>query len=251
MDISPVKLDVLAAAHGGLDEFRMTAQPELLKTLKALSEGNVLINLNGSDGAAYTTTLRAIDAARGVVSFSADAGSNQVQALVEAEDAVAVAYLDSIKLQFDVSGLVLVRGGKSSALNCSFPREIYRFQRRSGYRVRPLLRNTPVVRVRHPMIPDMALSLRVLDMSIGGCALFLPDNVPPLQPGVVLNGAQIELDIDTRVSASLRLQHVTSLNQDARGVRLGCEIVEPSADVLRALQRYIDQTQKRQRALAR
>jgi c-di-GMP-binding flagellar brake protein YcgR len=251
MDISPVQLDVLAAAHGGLDEFRMTAQPELIKTLKSLSDGNVLINLNGSDGAAYTTTLRAIDAARGVVSFSADAGSNQVQALIEAEEAVAVAYLDSIKLQFDVSGLVLVHGGKSSALNCAFPREIYRFQRRSGYRVRPLLRSTPVAKLRHPMIPDMALSLRVLDVSIGGCALFLPDDVPLLQPGVVLNGVQVELDMDTRVNVSLRLQHVTSLNPDAKGVRLGCEIVNPHPDVVRSLQRYIDQTQKRQRALAR
>ncbi len=246
-----MQLDAVAAAHGGLAEFQITSQPELVKTLKSLIDGNVLININGSDGAAYTTTLWAIDPARGLLSFSADADSNQVQALVEAEDAVAVAYLDSIKLQFDVSGLVLVRGGKSSALNCAFPRVVYRFQRRNGYRVRPLLRSTPVVRVRHPMIPDMGLSLRVLDVSIGGCALFLPDNVPPLQPGVVLNGVQIELDMDTRVNTSLRLQHVTSLNPDARGVRLGCEIVDPSADVLRALQRYIDQTQKRQRALAR
>ena len=246
-----MQLDAVAAAHGGLAEFQITSQPELIKTLKSLADGNVLINLNGSDGASYTTTLWAIDAARGVLSFSADADSNQVQALVEAEDAVAVAYLDSIKLQFDVSGLVLVRGGKSSALNCAFPRVVYRFQRRSGYRVRPLLRSTPVARVRHPMIPDMGLTLRVLDVSIGGCALFLPDDVPPLQPGVVLNGVQIELDMDTRVSTSLRLQHVTSLNHDAKGVRLGCEIVDPSADVLRALQRYIDQTQKRQRALAR
>lgn len=246
-----MQLDAVAAAHGGLAEFQITSQPELVKTLKSLADGNVLINLNGSDGASYTTTLWAIDAARGVLSFSADADSNQVQALVEAEDAVAVAYLDSIKLQFDVSGLVLVRGGKSSALNCAFPRVVYRFQRRSGYRVRPLLRSTPVVRVRHPMIHDMGLTLRVLDVSIGGCALFLPDDVPPLQPGVVLNGVQIELDMDTRVSTSLRLQHVTSLNHDAKGVRLGCEIVDPSADVLRALQRYIDQTQKRQRALAR
>lgn len=246
-----MQLDAVAAAHGGLAEFQITSQPELVKTLKSLADGNILINLNGSDGASYTTTLWAIDAARGVLSFSADADSNQVQTLVEAEDAVAVAYLDSIKLQFDVSGLVLVRGGKSSALNCAFPRVVYRFQRRSGYRVRPLLRSTPVVRVRHPMIPDMGLTLRVLDVSIGGCALFLPDDVPPLQPGVVLNGVQIELDMDTRVSTSLRLQHVTSLNHDAKGVRLGCEIVDPSADVLRALQRYIDQTQKRQRALAR
>lgn len=251
MDTLPMPLEELAAVHGGLDDFRITTPVELRAMLRTLADGNVLINFNGSDGAAYTTTLWAIDTTRGVLSFSADADNTQVQGLVEAEEAVAVAYLDSIKLQFDVTGLMLVHSGKSCVLNCAIPRVIYRFQRRGGFRVRPVLRNTPVARVRHPMIPDMALSLRVLDLSIGGCALFLPDDVPPLAAGVVLNGVQIELDIDTRVTTALRLQHVTSLNHDARGVRLGCEIVNPSAEVLRSLQRYIDQTQKRQRALAR
>jgi c-di-GMP-binding flagellar brake protein YcgR len=244
-----MQLDALAAAHGGLADFRIDAPAEILSVLKSLQGGNVLVNLNGSDGAAYTTTLWAVDPDRGMLSFSADEHSSQVQQLVEAEEAVAVAYLDSIKLQFDVSGLLLVHGGKTCALSCALPRVLYRFQRRAGYRVRPILRNTPVAKVRHPMIPDMALSLRVLDVSIGGCALFLPDDVPPLQPGVVLNGVQIELGLDTRLTTSLRLQHVTSLNQEAKGVRLGCEIVDPSADTLRSLQRYINQTQRRARAL--
>lgn len=244
-----MQLDALAAAHGGLADFRIDSPAEILSVLKSLQGGNVLVNLNGSDGAAYTTTLWAVDPDRGMLSFSADEHSSQVQQLVEAEEAVAVAYLDSIKLQFDVSGLLLVHGGKTCALSCALPRVLYRFQRRAGYRVRPILRNTPVAKVRHPMIPDMALSLRVLDVSIGGCALFLPDDVPPLQPGVVLNGVQIELGLDTRLTTSLRLQHVTSLNQEAKGVRLGCEIVDPSADTLRILQRYINQTQRRARAL--
>ncbi len=251
LDTSPVPLDAGSDVPGRLSEFSVTTPVEVNSILRQLQDGSVLINLNGSDGASYTTTLWTIDTARGVLSFSADADSNAVQSLVEAEDAVAVSYLDSIKVQFDVGGLVLVRGGRSSAMNCALPRVIYRFQRRSGYRVRPLLRSTPTARVRHPMIPDMTLALRVIDISIGGCALFLPDDVPPLQPGVVLNGVRIELDVDTCLQVSLRLQHVTSLNQDARGVRLGCEVVDPTPDTLRAMQRYIDQTQKRQRALAR
>ncbi len=233
-----------------LDDFRIALPVEVAAVLKQLVDHQTLINLNSSDGGVYTTTLWAIDPARGVLSFSADGDSNEVQSLVEAEDAVAVAYLDSIKLQFDAQGLVIVRGGRSSALNCAIPREVYRFQRRSGFRVRPLLRATPTARVRHPMIPDMALALRVLDVSIGGCALFLPDDVPPLQPGVVMNGVQLDLDVDTRITTALRLQHVTSINPDSRGVRLGCEMVNPNSDVLRGLQRYIDQTQKRQRALS-
>ncbi len=250
LDTSPMPLDSLAAAHGGLDGFRLGTPSEVQGVMNSLIDGNVLVNLNGSDGAAYTTTLWAIDPGRGTLSFSADADNNVVDALVEAEDAVAVAYLDSIKVQFDAQDLVLVRGGRSSALNCAIPREVFRFQRRNGYRVRPLLRSTPVARVRHPMIPDMQLSLRVLDLSIGGCALFLPDDVPPLQPGVVINGVQIDLDIDTRVATSLRLQHVTSLNHESKGVRLGCEMVSPSSEALRLLQRYIDQTQKRHRLLS-
>jgi flagellar brake protein len=244
-----MQLDAVAERHGGLDEFRLGSPAEIQSVLKDLVSGQVLVNLNGSDGASYTTTLWTVDAARGMLSFSADPDSSQVQQLVEAEEAVAVAYLDSIKLQFDVSGLVLVHGGKTAALSCSFPRVIYRFQRRAGYRVRPLLRNAPVARIRHPMIPDMNLTLRVLDVSIGGCAIFLPDDVPALQPGVVLNGVQMELDRDTRLAVSLRLQHVTSLNHEARGVRLGCEMVNPDADATRALQRFINFTQRRQRAL--
>lgn len=251
MDTLPAQLDEVAATHGGLDDFRITATEDILAIFKTLANDSVMVNLNGSDGTAYSTTIWTIDAERGMLSLSADSHSAQMHALVEAEEAVAVAYLDNIKLQFDMAGLMLVHGEKFAALSCPIPKEVYRFQRRGGFRVQPLLRNTPVARVRHPMIPDMNLSLRVLDVSIGGCALFLPDDVPPLQPGVVLNGVQLELDIDTRVSPSLRLQHVTSLNYEARGVRLGLEIVDPKPDVLRLLQRYIDQTQKRLRAMRR
>jgi len=86
-------------------------------------------------------------------------------------------------------------------------------------------------------------------VSIGGCALFLPDDVPALDPGVLMNGVQIDLDADTRVACGLRLQHVTSLNPESHGVRLGCEIVSPGSDGQRALQRYIDHTQKRRRLM--
>jgi c-di-GMP-binding flagellar brake protein YcgR len=249
MDTLPMPLDQLAAEHGGLQDFRITAPAEILAVLKQLNDGSAVLNLNGSDGTAYKTTLWAVDAARRVISFAADADSGPLQSLLEAEEAVVVAYVDSIKLQFDAQDLVLVRGDKTSVLNCALPREVFRFQRRSGFRVRPLLRNSPMARLRHPMIPDMSLNLRVLDVSIGGCALFLPSDVPAIDPGVVVNGVQIELDMDTRITLSLRMQHVTCVTPDAQGVRMGCEIVNPGPDVLRLLQRYIDQTQKRQRLL--
>ena len=243
-------LDTLAAAHGGLDDFRLTAPAEIAAMLKRLLDASVSVVLNAPNGTAVSATLWTLDSARGIVSFSADADDPQLQSLIECDEAVVVGYLDNVKLQFDVQSPVLVHSGQAAALNCAFPREMFRFQRRSGYRVRPLVRNTPVARLRHPMIPDMQLALRVLDVSIGGCALFLPNDVPTLDPGVLLNGVQIDLDADTRLSCGLRLHHVTSLNPQSQGVRLGCEMVTPGSDGLRALQRYIDQTQKRRRMLS-
>jgi c-di-GMP-binding flagellar brake protein YcgR len=104
--------------------------------------------------------------------------------------------------------------------------------------------------MRHPSMPEMMLALRVLDVSIGGCALLLPDDVPPMAAGVEIHGVHIELDADTRFGANLKLHHVTVLHSPSRAARLGCEFMHVPASTERALQRYIDQTQKRRRLLS-
>ena len=232
------------------DDYRITDGREIAGLLDRLVDAGLHLSLNAPDGRSITATLWEVDEPRGAVSFSLIADEPRLDAMVESDELVVVAWLDQVKLQFDVERLVLVHGGKGLALKGSFPRELFRFKRRIAYRVKPLMRNSPVARMRHPGMPDMQLALRVLDVSQGGCALFLPYDVPPLTPGVLMNGVVIELDPDTCVSTGLRLQHVTSLNPESGGVRLGCEMVSAGQGDLRELQRYIDQTQKRRHLLA-
>lgn len=243
-------LDTLAAAHGGLGDFRIDKPSEVVSMLRKLQEGNVVLNVNAPNGSAITAMLWSIDSDRQSISLSVDHTDPQLQAVLDGNEAVIVGYLDSVKLQFDLQSMVLVRGHNSCALSCNLPREMFRFQRRSAYRVRPLLRNSPMAKLRHPMFGDMHLSLRILDVSLSGCALFLPDDVPALDPGVLMNSVHIDLDADTHFNANLRLQHITALNADAQGMRLGCELVNLARDAERALQRYIDQTQKRRRLMS-
>jgi c-di-GMP-binding flagellar brake protein YcgR len=250
METMPMPLDALSAAHGGLDDFRISAPREIAAMLKQFQDGNVVLNLNGSNGAVFGATLWSVDVTRGKLSFSADANAPATQQMMDCEEAVVVGYLDSIKVQFDVHSLVLVRGPAGAAISTTFPRELFRFQRRNAFRVRPLLRSAPLARVRHPEIGDMQLGLRVLDVSVGGCALFLPDDVPGMQPGTVMNDVQIDLDVDTRLSVKLRLHHITAINPEARGSRLGCEFVDVTSNTLRSLQRFIDQTQKQRRLMS-
>jgi flagellar brake protein len=248
-DTRPASLDALGS-DDTLAEFRVTAPGEIRALLKQLMDEVVPLNLSASDGSAYTTTLWTVDPASGRISFTADMMAPAVHDIVEADECVAVAYLDRIKVQFDVTDLVVVQGHKASVLQARMPHEVFRFQRRNTFRVRTLERTSPTASFRHPGIPDMSLSLRVLDVSIGGCALLQPANVPALQPGAVIKGVRLELDAETRIDAGLMLHHVTSTGAENGSVRLGCEIVGLGPAMQRLLQVYIDQTQKRRRMLS-
>ncbi|MFN0183655.1 MAG: flagellar brake protein [Aquabacterium sp.] len=243
----------LADDDGGPDPyaaFRVESPGEVLALMRQLQTGSVPVQLSTPRGAHISTLLWAVDATQRRISFGIEADHPMVQRLAESDEVTGVAYLESVKLQFDLAGVHLVRGPRASALQSAMPRRLYRFQRRSGYRVRTLERGTPTAQLRHPSMPDMALQLRVLDVSIGGCALFLPHDVPPISMGVRLEGVRIELDADTGFETALQLHHVTAINADATGVRLGCEFLDPTPAAERALQRYIDATQKRRRLLS-
>jgi c-di-GMP-binding flagellar brake protein YcgR len=96
-----------------------------------------------------------------------------------------------------------------------------------------------------------------LDISIGGCALWLPGDLPPLQAGTRLGELQVALDTETRFSAPATLQHVTLLSHGGEapervpaGVRIGCEWLSLPGPAERVLQRWIDRAQQLQRLLA-
>lgn len=246
LERSPRASDVPGAG----EDFRVNSAAEVHALLRRFVDGDVPLALTAPDGTHYSTTLWADDPARGVIVFSADPGDLRVHRLVESDEVVAVGYLDEVKIQFDVRSPVLVHGLDASALNAEFPAELFRFQRRGAFRVRPLTHAQPVARFVHPGAPSVQLTLRVMDISLGGLAVFLPDDVPPLPEGSSLPAVSLELDPQTRLIASLRVVHVSTPETQGRGTRLGCEIDGLGSEGARALQRYIDQTQRRRRSFA-
>ena len=250
--VKPVSTSLTAPddKDNGIAAYRLTSLPEVAALLRKLYTDRVRLNLSSEHGDSYTTILWGLDVERDFLSFAADPHDPQLQALLEAKEVVVLGYVDNIKVQFDASNLVLVHGATESALNAAYPREVFRFQRRDNFRTRPLLQSAPVARMRHPVIPDMELTLRILDVSITGCAILLPNDVPPLQPGIIVNQVQIQLNHETHFSSALSLHHVTLTNADSRGTRLGCEMLLLNAEAKHALQRYINQTQKLRRLMS-
>jgi c-di-GMP-binding flagellar brake protein YcgR len=233
-------------------EFRVTNQNEIGIHLRKLVDASVPFNISGPGGASLTTLLWAVDPSRGVMSFSIDSPTPELQQLVEADEAVAVAYQESVKYQFDITGLVLLRGGQSSALQCRIPDSIYRFQRRSAYRVRTPERGAPMLRMRHPAKADLVLALRVLDLSIGGCSLLMPAGAPPLKEGTEVRGVRLDMDTDTRFVTNVSIRRVADLKDEEGqviGSRVGVQWLRLDGSAERALQLYIDGLQKKRRMM--
>lgn len=248
MDTQPTPLADLPA--GGLDDFRITSRPQIKVMLRTLADSALPLSINGPDGAMVSATLWTVDSMHEAISFSAMTDDPHLEALVQGNEAVVVGYLDSVKLQFDAHDMVLIHGARTSALSCAMPSVIYRFQRRGSFRVRPVMRSSPVVRFRHPLYDDIELTLRVLDVSLGGCALFLPEHLPALSAGMLIPAVQFELDAETRFTTALRLHHLSSVTSEAKGMRMGCELLRLQPGDERLLQLYIDQTQKKRRLMA-
>lgn len=241
----PVGRDV--AQDPPLAPFAIEQSAEVLNWLRRLLSGNAVLSLSSPGGSAVSTQLCSLDDLHGRIGFDAAGVGSALSELVESDEVTAVAYVDDVKLQFDLHDLLIVHGARSSALQAGVPQRIYRFQRRSAYRVRAQGRTASMAEFRHPSLPDMRIALRLLDISIGGCALLLPVDVPAVPAGVAIGGARLRLDADTRLDVTLQVHHVTSIQPGPPGTRLGCSLVGLSSHASRALQRHIDQIQKRQR----
>ncbi|MFM2120369.1 MAG: hypothetical protein RL722_1837 [Pseudomonadota bacterium] len=233
------------------EPYRLGDAHSIQDLLTQIAAARVPVSIASASGESYTTELLRVDPQARHLAFAAEERDLRLRSLCDAEEAMAVAFLDRVRVQFDLIGLVMVHGARATELQAQWPAAVYRFQRRESFRVQPPEHLKPVVRLDHPQAGP--LNLRVVDVSLGGLAVQLPGDLPPVLPGSRFVDAEIELDALTRLRASLRVVHVTVMgggDAPPSGARLGCEWISLGGDGARTLQRYVDQTQKRQRALA-
>lgn len=251
MPTTPPPLTPDPASPAAPGEFRIEASREILDLLRSLEQERGRLVLSCPAGVSVQTRLCSVSEDHKVLGLELPPQDAQLQTLLGADEISAVAYLDKIRLEFEVEGLMLVQtsgpgGPPGAVLRCLRPSRLYRFQRRQAFRVRPSSR-LPQARFIDPQRPGQETVLRILDLSVGGVGLQLPEALEAPAVGSLLSPVSLELDRQTRLQVSLRVQHLRQHADGTRQLGLTFEALEPAAS--RDLQYYIDQTQKLSRLL--
>ena len=90
MQTLPMPLDAMEHSSGGLSEFLVSSPVEIAALLRQCVEGDVVLSLSSPGGATYSTTIWALDEARGHLSLTAEPNDVVLQSLMEDGEVVAV-----------------------------------------------------------------------------------------------------------------------------------------------------------------
>jgi len=244
MSQDPPNTDFMTLPEEELGEFRVASSAEIGAILRELEQSKALLTLISDGEQPLVSRICELDVTRGLLGLELPVGATDYAC--KGLEMTAEAFLDHIRVQFELAPPVKVGSGSEAMLRTSLPALVYRFQRRRAFRVKPHSRapQAEVVPTGSGAAPQ---KLRLLDISMGGAALLLPPEQAPWAGGQLLD-AEIELDRHTRFKAGLRVQHAMP-GDPTLGTQFGCAFVSLLPDAQRKLQVYIDQTQKLSRLL--
>jgi c-di-GMP-binding flagellar brake protein YcgR len=225
--------------------FRINDPRQRAALLREICRADVPLTLAGAAGPAVRALLWSVDDRRNRLHFSLSPQARQLDELVASPELWAAGYLQQAKLQFDLRGLVLERSGPRPMLHAEAPHLMLQLPRRRAPRVRRSMALSPALSFRHPQQESRVLRLRVLDIGVGGCALWLPADSLALEVGSLVRQAELELDAQALIHADLEVLQAAPARGAPGGLRLGCRWVGLNAESELTLQRWIAQGHRR------
>ena len=229
------------AESPALDRFALHGRDGIAALLGELRHRGSLVTLYYDDAAGFTVgNVLDVDAGREAVVLDC-AGDGDVQrSIALAGDIVVVAFLDSTKIQFTLTGAEPVDHQGRAAFRLRLPRRVLRIQRRSVPRRNPSGGRPAICRVPVPGSADQYESARVLDISLGGLAVLATPRLFALSRDQVVGPCRLDLPELGQIGVSLRVRYLEAWPSEVGGRRCGCEFVDLGDGARRSLQRYLE-----------
>jgi c-di-GMP-binding flagellar brake protein YcgR len=233
------------------EQFRVGDPRQRLAALRDFCRGSVPLTLGAPDRPTLVAALWAVDELHNNLSFSlTPEAATHVYGLISAPQVWAAGYLDDAKVQFECTGLRIERSPAGLTLRVDIPQYVYSMPRRAAVRVRRVDALAPTVQFNHPMADLTPMRMRVLDISMTGCALWRAAGEMPLPPGTVLPRVQVQLDQSQGFLTDMLVQHMTYGSDPRAGMRIGCEWENLQPYAAKILENWISRGRRRRELIS-
>jgi flagellar brake protein len=230
-----------------LERYWLYSSIEIASMLGRLCADRVSMTVYwGRDGQFAVTQILEVDTVRGELEFDLPNQPQQQARLLAAGDLVGVAFVENVKLQFNVASPRPSSCGGYPSFRAALPERVLRLQRREYYRVRTPDSLSATCLVPYSGDREQYESLRVIDLSVGGLAMLAYPRHFDLNSANVIDRCYLDLPSVGTLTVRMRVAHVET-SADGQSRRLGCEFVDLSPHARMMLQRYVQRIDVEQR----
>jgi c-di-GMP-binding flagellar brake protein YcgR len=231
-----------------LREYRIVEPAERARLLAELvSTGDQIAIYENLDALpCLKSRLLAYDPTRDSLEFEILPKQNHSAGFGAGGQAVAVAVMAKVKLQFDIGPLKIDVEAKKFRIKA--PSSVVRLQRRDAFRVPPPREAGAQLYVREAIADRNEWRTPVLDLSATGLSFQWRQSTPPTR-GKILQSCRLELAGVPAISCQLLVINTTAEEPLESGiVRIGSEFIGLDSSAARAIQIYVNAAQTRSRA---
>jgi c-di-GMP-binding flagellar brake protein YcgR len=231
-----------------LREYRIVEPAERARLLAELAStgDQIAIYENADAQPCLESRLLAYDPACDSLEFEILPKQSHSAGFSAGSQAVAVAVMAQVKLQFDIGPLKIDVEAKKFRIKA--PSSVVRLQRRDAFRVLPPREAGAQLYVREAIADSNEWRTPVLDLSATGLSFRWSQSTPPKR-GEILQSCRLELAGVPAIACQLLVINTTAEEPLERGIaRIGSEFTGLDSSAARAIQIYVNAAQTRSRA---
>jgi flagellar brake protein len=222
---------------------------EIAYALNELRKSGAMLSaqLDGSN-IGFVTNILQVDTDEGVIYLDAPPLHTQQDLLSRRGSLVLRNSSNGVRVEFELEGFSTAVVENAPALCAPIPRRILKVQRRSYFRV-----VTPAFKAISCSIQiseSVRFSCRVLDLGLGGMALWSRESDPELEEGKTYDKCRIEFPDTNPLDIRLVVRHASEVRVAGKPTtrRYGCEFVELRSAQETLIQRMVLQLERERRA---
>jgi len=238
----PLKFEVFSENEDR--EFSIYSKSEIVNILRTIYTRNTRAALYYDEGKNFALTMLL-----GMTEYGMwiDPPFNRTdnRSILCSNDIIFVSTHNQAKVQFTATEPMTGIYNGRNAIFLEFPQKLLRLQRRDSFRL--YTGQSPLKCIFKPTanLRNFRHEVTILDISVGGISLAVPDTDLNLVPGLTYKNCEIKLPHVGTITATVEVKsefEVVGYN-GKKERRAGCEFVRPDGDATNLLQLYVTHMQ--------